>query len=75
MCGDYALGLREPCWHFLRGSWGPEAEGDEMPGGDEDGKDAAGQSYEQGMKARGVVNFGFWNANGEEKCVERKQGE
>ncbi len=46
-----------------------------MPGSDEDGKDAAGESYEQGMKARGVVNFGFWNANGKEECIERKQGE
>ena len=46
-----------------------------MPGSDEDGEDAAGESYEQGMKARGVVNFGFRDANGEEETVERKQGE
>src|SRR5579859_1009329 len=52
-------------------SGGPETEGDEMPGSNEDGDQAAGQGNEQGMNASSLMNFVFGNANSQKHAVER----
>ena len=56
-------------------SAGPEAEGDQVPGGQENGQGAASQRDEQGMDADGGMNLGARDAHDEPQSAEREQCE
>src|SRR5580700_5199317 len=51
----------------------PEAQADDVPRGDENGDDAAGQGHEQRVNPRAAMNLAFPNANREPETGEREQ--
>src|SRR5690349_15436742 len=67
---DFMAARNNPWPHTVR-SRGPEAEGNEVPGSNEDGDHAACQGNEQGMNAGSLMNFVFGNENSQEQAIKR----